>query len=136
MAEESLRCLNALISACLLSGTMTPGDRRKGGGGGRDLLFHSNKKTTQKPQEPGNNLCVLFPQVIPRSPVHGQADHCEKHSHSTPLFGGFASPAGYRVVFASHTPQTVVKVSRTGCREQRCVFFVSFKIKMPVLPVC
>lgn len=29
-----------------------------------------------------DNLLVLFPQVIPRSLVHGQADHCERQSNA------------------------------------------------------
>ena len=28
---------------------------------------------------------MLFPQVIPRSPVHGQADHCDRQNKLTAL---------------------------------------------------
>lgn len=35
-----------------------------------------------KPKELGDNLLPLFPQVIPRSLVHGQADHCERQRRS------------------------------------------------------
>lgn len=52
------------------------------GGGGRGAEIHSSRNH-REPKEPGDNLFVLFPQVIPRSLVHGQADHCEKRSSST-----------------------------------------------------
>lgn len=52
----------------------------RGGGGGAEI--HSSRNH-REPKEPGDHLFVFLPQVIPRSLVHGQADHCEKRSSST-----------------------------------------------------
>lgn len=79
-SSELLCYLNALISACLLSGTVTHRERREEL---RSLLTHSGRNH-RKPKE-GDNLFELFPQVIPRSLVRGQADHCEKDSITAPF---------------------------------------------------
>lgn len=89
-------CSNALISACQLSGTVTQREE-----GSWDLLTQCSENQT-KPKEPGNNLFVVFPQVIPRSLVHGQADHCERQSKTAAFLSDFSLLIGFAVFCLQH----------------------------------